>query len=76
MLQLSLYFTANFHICMDPLMNMKIQLTDYVDFAILIISIFSLITCDIFTRIFLINSHIKYKPDRVNEITTISIIYI
>lgn len=61
---------------MDPLMNMKIQLTDYVDFAILIISIFSLITRDIFTRIFLINSHIKYKPDRVNEITTISIIYI
>ena len=61
---------------MDPLMNMKIQLTDYVDFAILIISIFSLITRDIFTRIFLINLHIKYKPDRVNEITTISIIYI
>lgn len=50
MLQLSLYFTANFHICMDPLMNMKIQLTDYVDFAILIISIFSLITRDIFTN--------------------------
>lgn len=57
MLQLSLYFTANFHICMDLLMNMKIQLTDYVDFAILIISIFSLITRDIFTD-FLINSHI------------------
>lgn len=55
MLELSLYFTANFHICMDLLMNMKIQLTDYVDFAILI-SIFSLITRDIFTD-FLINSH-------------------